>query len=447
MSPSRAPLILALGGAALLACGTVPSSPGDGAGGLGDGAAPADFSVPVDGVRASPDLELDGATPERCPPLTRFPLHLDPDPAKDDLLVIVPLGNLNPTSHVFPTSHIYLYPRSQTPGDPNSPPAIVPVVFPGDATVTQIITVEHRYPPMPNPPLDRVDHTDYQIAFATCSQVLLYFDHLGAIAPRLAAAIVGMGGCMTYMTGGQTVKRCSWDVNVPVAAGEPVGMTSAFNYAMDFGAYDARVTPLAYANPARDLTSPSRIDFLHLTCPLDEYVPAVEASLASRVGLVGMPRTATPICGEIAQDKAGTAQGRWYAFATPKDPMLNFPEDPHLALVHDNADPRRAAFSVGTSIPALAGEVLEFLPARDPLRPRVNRDFAEVTTDGNVYCFEPPLTTWGYPLPAGEPQPVLLVQLVDAGTLLVEGLRNAKGCDGVAPGGAFQLGAPVKFYR
>ena len=80
------------------------------------------------------------------------------------------------------------------------------------------------------------------------------------------------------------------------------------------------------------------------------------------------------------QDIAGTAQGNWFAF-----PGRLTQEDAHLALVHDNVDPRQPIFSVGTSIPGLATATYPYTVRDVGL---VNRDFFQIRADTKVYCFE-----------------------------------------------------------
>ena len=103
-----------------------------------------------------------------------------------------------------------------------------------------------------------------------------------------------------------------------------------------------------------------------------------------------------------AHDVANTASGRWFRPGSP-----TYPEDPHLALAHDNYQPALAAFSVGTSIPSLPTGVYTFTPASTG---RVNLDFQYVTTIGETECYS-----------TSRNQRVLL-QLVSASRLRVEGI-------------------------
>jgi hypothetical protein len=79
------------------------------------------------------------------------------------------------------------------------------------------------------------------------------------------------------------------------------------------------------------------------------------------------------------QDLPGTAQGIWYRAGAP-----SLPEDPHLALAHDNVDPTLAVISVGTSVTGLSAGAYGFTLASSG---RANRDFTAVVPAA-VYCWD-----------------------------------------------------------
>ncbi|OGI44377.1 MAG: hypothetical protein A2637_03485 [Candidatus Muproteobacteria bacterium RIFCSPHIGHO2_01_FULL_65_16] len=152
---------------------------------------------------------------------------------------------------------------------------------------------------------------------------------------------------------------------------------------------------------------------------MDYFAEPVRSTLRARFGYGARHRTAEPMCGEVEQDEPGTAQGIWFVAGTTE----TYPEDPHLALVHDNIDPTQPAFSVGQSL-SRAG-----LPAESRLNPGVyifapeaagrrNREFRDLAVDGLVYCHD----TLRY-----HPGGVVLMQLTSATTLRVE-RQAAAGC-------------------
>ena len=342
-----------------------------------------------------------------------------------DLLGIVPLGNLAPPGHTFPTQHLYFFIRRAGPDpvDFNQPPASVPVFSPGHVWVTSVATSEHL---SASPPF-----IDYSLRFMPCNQFTGYFIHVQALSDELLEGIGSLaeGRCETYSTGGDDFRRCEKRVMVEVQAGEIIGTTGRSGQnALDFGAYDSRVPPLAYANPSRHRSSPDGFDQLHLVCAVDRFTPDVRDQLRERLGDHGGAgrRTAEPLCGQVEQDEPGTTQGKWYLSGT----VNSSPEDPHIALVHDNLDPSTGAFSIGTSVPSIQPGVYHFSPRESGT---VNLDFTRVNAIEEVYCYDS-LTSRGRPI---APSRIILVQLINDSVLRIEGQETTE-C-GAGPW-AFQLG-------
>lgn len=289
-----------------------------------------------------------------------------------DLKGLVPLGNLNPSSHTFPTDHLYFYlTEAQT-----------PVHSPGDATLLMVITKDYLNA---DPP-----YSDYDLYFYPCREFQVKFAHLVTLSEDLKAQIAsaGSGSCTEVTSGGYEIRYCNHAVNIHLAAGEilgTAGLPTQSLFAFDFGAIDGRVTPLAYANPDRYFEAADHLDALHTVCPINYFEEALKSRLSARFGnyLGNIPRTAEPLCGEIEQDIPGTAQGKWYVEGTPKERSSQ--EDLHLALVHDNIDPTKPAFSVGSSVTNLAAGAYAFTPTNSG---SVNRNFGGVASDGSVYCYE-----------------------------------------------------------
>ncbi|MFL6621286.1 MAG: hypothetical protein ACJ8NR_01510 [Sulfurifustis sp.] len=232
-----------------------------------------------------------------------------------------------------------------------------------------------------------------------------------------AAAASGGGTCQSYSTGGRSFENCNYTVKAPFASGDSVGTVGGTPgvYAWDFGVHDARRTPIVYANPSRYDTHPSGLDSFHVACPLDYFDAAKRSVLQSFLGDGTTPRTIAPVCGTIEQDIAGTAQGNWFHPGSP-----THPEDPHLALVHDNVMPNLGVFSVGTSVATLASGVYYFAPTTSGW---TNLDFS-LATPGVVYCYEN-LRNGRYA--AAIPNTVILAQLTSATTLQIE-KRTATSC-------------------
>lgn len=369
-----------------------------------------------------------------CPAATDTPL-LERSPLNgSDYTAVVPLGNLNPSGHVFPTSHLYFALQR----DPSSADLTrkAPVFSPAHSWVVDVAVVEHLS--------EKPPYTDYNLRLSPCRQFFDSFWHVSALSQALLDAIdaAGDGDCLTYGTGGQDYKYCELHLAVEVQAGEQIGTAGGLpgQYMLDFGAFDARIAPLPFAGIARHHRDPDGVDVLHVVCPVDYFDAATRSGLEARLGRSDGKemRTAEPRCGTVMQDLPGTAQGIWYVTGTVDE----YPEDPHLALVHDNVDPTVATFSVGTSIPGLASQAYPFRPTTSAL---VNRDFADITADGHIYCFDSTagLATWrsnGRSLAKGS---IVLAALTSATTLRIE--HQAKTACGSGPW-AFGSGA-VDFER
>lgn len=299
--------------------------------------------------------------------------------SSDDYRGIVPLGNLNPTGHTFPTDHIYMYIRLSDPADAGSDPASVNVYSPGNLYLVQVVAGENVTD----------GYTDYSLSFMPCKEFQAYFGHVQSLSDALSGEVGSFSGsdvsCQEpYTTGGKTYRRCTKDVRIELQAGELIGTAGrAGQYALDFGAYDSRTSALGFANPSRWGSDSSGFNKLHVVCPADYYSAALKAEMEARFGNYAgsVQRTVAPLCGELMQDISGTAQGIWFVSGTGS----SFLEDDQLALVHDNVDPTQPVFSVGNSIRDLSSGVYAFTPESSGV---VNRDFADVTSDGNVYCFE-----------------------------------------------------------
>jgi hypothetical protein len=304
-----------------------------------------------------------------------------------NIFVVSPLGNLNPPPHTFPTDHIYVYMAVTS-----------PITAPGPSVVTSV-AVQHRTGGGQAP----VD--DYVVTFYPCADVMLQLGHVASLAAKFRAKVGALdSGCgASYQTGGFTYQQCRKDVTITMAAGEAIGITAA---TLDVLARDRRVT-VSYVNPTRLSDPVGEFGDKHVACPIDYFVASIADQLRSKLGPPSQVRTTPPVCGTVAQDVPNTAAGRWFHPGSP-----THPEDPHLALVHDNVVPALAAFSVGTSIPSLPTGVYTFTPASTG---RVNLDFRYVTTIGEIECY------------AVSRNQRVLVQLVSASRLRVEGLGSG-GC-------------------
>ena len=285
-----------------------------------------------------------------------------------DFKGLVPLGNLNPSGHVFPTDHIYFY-LSNVSSRYN-------LYAPGNVTIISISGSEHV----------SQGFTDYSFDFQPCQELRFQFGHVSSLSDKLNQALTAPYDTEnTYSTGGQTYRMFSKNVSIAVSAGEQLGTVggNSGQNALDMGAYDTRKT-INFANSSR---WSQRGDTTHTVCPIDYYSGDLKNTLMARFGDYDgdRKRTIEPICGTIEQDVNETSQGVWFISGTSNSWSG---EDSHLALVHDNINPNTAVFSVGTSMSSsgLSSGTYQFSPQSSG---QLNRDFDEVRSDNNIYCYEP----------------------------------------------------------
>jgi hypothetical protein len=302
---------------------------------------------------------------------------------------LTPLGNLNPPGHVFPTEHQYLYLQTAEGGGGTLP---VDVVAPGRLFLLEVDSSEHL----------TAGFADYDLWLSPCEGVLLKLGHVATLDPALAATLgaAAVGDCQTYSTGGEDYRYCRRSVRLELPVGARIG-TAGGNpgqYALDLGVQDLRKPAATFANPA------GYDGFLHSRCVLDYFDDASRAALYGKVG-----RSAEPRCGTHAQDVAGTAQGNWRRAGAP-----TFPEDPHLALVHDMIEPQAVALSIGTSL-GVDPAAWWIMPAS--ASGRANRDPHDVTADGGTWCWD----AAGMRLVVAMPTATTLRAQIDAGVACGEG--------------------------
>ncbi len=310
------------------------------------------------------------ATLAACPSgkelFTTFPVK------EGDYTAIVPLGNLNPSGHTFPTDHLYVEIH-----DPRNPAEIIKtsgrkaLIAPADMWIVGIQKSEQVG-----------GITDWAMDFSPCRDVKGKFGHVGTISTKLQAEIDKVkANCNEYETGGHKYRQCQYnDLKLQVRAGEEIGTAGSERSGMlDIWMSDYREPQVKRANPARWSS-----DRNYVSCFLDYYNIAQKNSFYDLLrGPWGGKRTKEPRCGTVDVDIVGTAQGIW--FYNLSGQVQN--EDPHLALVFDNMETENQVFSVGNSATnaGIPSGAYNFIPKSSGM---INRDFSQVTADGLVYCYE-----------------------------------------------------------
>lgn len=292
-------------------------------------------------------------------------------PVKEgDYTSIIPLGNLNPSGHTFPTDHIYVEVF-----DPQNPGAMKTVgrkslIAPADMWVFGIHISE-----------EVGGITDYAIDFSPCRDVKGKFGHVGTISTKIKTEMEKeTGRCNEYETGGKKYRNCDYDnMKIQVKAGEEIGTAGSERSGMlDIWMSDYREPQVKRSNVSRWSS-----DWNYVSCFLDYYKSSQKDHFYNLLkGPNNGRRTKEPRCGTVEVDIAGTAQGVWFYNLQG---MIR-QEDPHLALVFDNIQTDKQVFSVGTSANSagIPSNVYRFAPVDNG---KINRDFSQITSDGAVYCY------------------------------------------------------------
>lgn len=331
--------------------------------------------------------------------------------AIEKIVSITPLGNLDPSGHVLPTDHIYI----NVPGGRDRHEAVA-VVAPGAVEVRKITSQER---------LGTDPYLDHRLDFHICGTFGGHFAHVSDLAPRLDAALrAASATCQERAVSGSTIRACSADVRLTLVAGEPVGTTNPKATGLDVGAYDT-ARRAVFAAPGRYSANTLIVS---ATCPVELFAPDVRALLVAKLGASDPVRVRTqePRCGEVMQDRPGTAQGNWFRPDRP-----TYPEDPHLAFVHDNVDPSVGVLSIGTSVPGLTPAAYRYTA----MGGRRGADPGRIAPGDEPWCFD------GLRGRSAVPGRILL-RLASATVLELEYDRAAE-----CGAGPWTLRAPVRFER
>ena len=330
--------------------------------------------------------------------------------AYEDFTDLAPLGTVSPPSHTFPTDHMYFFLQSENPSDPESLRKKVPVYAPGDMTITSITSQEKSKD-------GKRESTDYSMDFLPCSEVSGYFIHMSSLSEKLKNEFDSeRKRCDEYSTGGYSYNNCNAGVEIKVEAGEEIGTAGGTTNqaALDLGMLDFRNPPLQYANQKR-----WEGKSVNTVCPLDYFSSPAREEIYAKVGDNRQKRTIEPICGQIDQDIAGTAQGVWFTKGTPQNFESSHPEDPHLALVHDNVDYVQPVFSIGNSLQKSGLDAGRYYYTVNKSG-NINRDFGKVVP-GTIYCFGD-ITQRFFPDPLSF---IILVEMPTETTLKIEGQEKS----------------------
>ncbi|HUT79800.1 MAG TPA: hypothetical protein VMZ29_01250 [Candidatus Bathyarchaeia archaeon] len=291
-------------------------------------------------------------------PFTSYPVDLD------RLQNIVPLGNLNPPGHTYPTDHMYFF------TDTMIYPDGFEIYAPGNITMTRISKITY------NPPQGTTSE-DYTIDFSVCKHVTGRFGHIN----NLSIALLDLTGefgeeygdqVESYEIDGRIFTSYKKSITLNLLSGQLLGRAGQGG-GYDFWLKDDRVE-LIWVN--NDISR----NFQHTVCPLDYFTDALKTNLVAKLG--GWMGLDPPgYCGRIDFDVPNTAQGIW----TTVGYTGQNPEEFGLALVYNNFNASMAAISIGNAGNSTwDSRVYDFSPRNSG---NLNRNFSQVTNDGAIYYY------------------------------------------------------------
>lgn len=331
---------------------------------------------------------------------------------------ITPLGMVNASSHTIPTDHIYM---NQAKSNQR-----IAVYAPTDATITGGENKETY-----SSATDTIIRNDFSLDLLPCRGLLLNFTHFSELSPALTEEYQKVKtACPTngkYHFGDDMTTYytpCGYRMNIKVKAGDLLGYTIALptnRYSgIDIGLYNLNSDPLEYISPERYSD-----ENLHAICPLSPYTPELKAGYMKKLGDWGketnifIPRTIEPLCGQDMYDILGTLKGNWYA---GNKGVGSESTEYMMALVPDFIDPSK--YQISLKGPDTLGTYVNMLfsPTHSG---KINRDFGEVTADGNIYCYptqakQDEVMKDGSIKKGDDGLPKYLIQLVDDTHLKIE---------------------------
>nr|MDO8061997.1 hypothetical protein [Candidatus Freyrarchaeum guaymaensis] len=258
-------------------------------------------------------------------------------PLEDDAYYeIIPLGNLGPPGHTFPSDHIYFVLND----------GVYNVRAPADGVIIEIENCTE----------EGASYQDYSLFIKHTDTFKSYFYHLSGVADWIISQTgeieVGWGGV---------------EVNIPVKAGDIVGVASkqpGGSVCLDWGAIDYEVT-LSFIHPETYYP-----DAAHAVCPLDYLEGSLKEKAYSKVNRVGEPKG-----GKIDYDMLGRLSGNW--FLEGAEPCI-WNWSTQLAFVYYVHNASQMVVSVG-------GDLLSPLPVG--VFNATGPDFREVSAEDGVVTY------------------------------------------------------------
>lgn len=349
------------------------------------------------GGGGNPETDFDLAGIPSCEgntPYSVAPVELpDAGPDAGTTKHLMPLGNVTPGEHTFPTPFIFVAkPSSAT---------TVDVVAPADIYVKQV-----RASYVLDGAGNVLPTSEYELAFYACAEVESRFHHLTDLSSTLTTALSSASWtkCTPEVRGTATSQSCTYNINQFVPAGTRVA-SHVNQLVMETN--DARIEPHTFAGQMTYLTQRNGYDTYHAVCSVDYFTATPKAAFESE-----SMRDVSPVCGELELDVPHHAQGIWY-LAGNKSAAPN--QWHHLSLDPYSIDPGESVFSIGEA--AAFGNTPVGYRFEPMLTGTTNLDFGLLAPGRTVYCYDN-LTL--HSNNAAATDTILLLRLVDEWTLQLQ---------------------------
>ncbi|MFA4974246.1 MAG: hypothetical protein WC683_16685 [bacterium] len=413
----------------LICCGGSTST----SSGTDDSGGETDDSGDETGATTTQDLLADCSS-VATPYFSVSPVSLDE--AGTNFRYVAPLGSTNPWGgHVLPSGHMYFYVKDDD--------TTTNFYAPGNVTITKIIRFFNSdYDYNENGVIDSGEE-DYSIEYGPCKDVKAYFNHVKGLSAEILVALGAFTDDDCEDAPAASSHKCSKQVSIAVNAGDLLGTfgNRPGNTAIDVGIYDKLATPLDLISPERGVADDG-FDWVYKQCFLN-YYDSNNSVFTTLDGMIGRYDEITgfeaktegsPHCGNLAFDVVGAAKGYWYPDSTT-DMMENAAS---AALIDDEfASDTRQMINVGSeTLPNSTATTYNFAKSGSG---RINRDFADVTNDGLIYCYDSFQYDWGVN--------VIFLLKVEDETLKIEKLSYADCDDYNADPSAWVFSSPQTLYR
>jgi hypothetical protein len=277
----------------------------------------------------------------------------------DEFNEVSPLGGIGPPGHTIPNEHVHFQMHAGESSD-----NVEPLRTPAGIYIRNVASYPDSFDESRN---------EYVITFSLCKTLHGYYNHVKDVRGDLQTILDKIEGNCGYNNSGYW---CSKDLFTFVPADTVIGGVGHLQGNFDFGTLDySRQLDFANVNvygPDNGMFSRPRTTYI--ACALDYYDDENKNLLYQK-----LKRTIAPFCGETMQDIKGTLQGNWFM----GDVDLASDWDKQLAFLHEAVDPTISVVSIG-GVFTDSGKWSFFANSSG----FINREFKDVTTDGNIYCYQ-----------------------------------------------------------